>query len=434
MPLKKKFPGTPVTRNYHQDFISNLPQSLRVTILNYLPLRDAVKTSVLSSEWRYMWTKVPHLCFDELILEFPSGGDQLEFQNKCVRQILRVLLQHEGPITTFVLAIPELEFFPEMDSLMFFLAKSDVEDLTLEFEPGHNKLPSTFFKCQRLKAISLLSCLVHPPSDFIGFSQLLTILMLDVAIGSEQLQSFVACCPLLKSLHLRISSVYEALEIQASKLENFEFHSKLKSVSFKNTPLLKEVVIINHSDIEVEEKNALHGKSNLIEFFRSIPSLSVLHIDTHFIQFLAANGVLKRPSLTAVHLNTLILEGICLEKTEEMTCVLLMVRISPNLQCIMIRLCNCTGVAGQNPSLDSLDVEEFSDVKLDQLKRVELKYFTGTRNQMALAKLLLIKSPRLRKMIIKPHAKSCDEKQGFRILKKLIRLHRSSAAAKIIYG
>ncbi|CAH9103648.1 unnamed protein product [Cuscuta europaea] len=146
MPLKKKYSGTPVKRNYHQDIISNLPQSLRETILIHLPLRDAVRTSVLSSKWRYTWTKVPHLCFDETILRGSSGGDQLEFQNKYVRQILHVLLQHGGPITTFVLAIPELEIFPEMDSLMFFLSKSDVENLTVVFTSSHYKLPSTFFK------------------------------------------------------------------------------------------------------------------------------------------------------------------------------------------------------------------------------------------------------------------------------------------------
>ncbi|CAH9147549.1 unnamed protein product [Cuscuta epithymum] len=209
MPLKKKYSGTPVRSNYHQDIISNLPQNLRETILTYLPLQDAVRTSVLSSEWRYTWTKVPRLCFDETICPGSSGGDQWEFQNKYVRRILHVLLQHEGPITTFELAIPEMEIFPEMDSLMLFLSKSDVESLALMFKSGHYKLPSTFFKCQRLKSLYLMSCLVHPPSDFIGFSQLLTIDMFDVDIGSKPLESIIACCPLLECLKLDMSSIYD---------------------------------------------------------------------------------------------------------------------------------------------------------------------------------------------------------------------------------
>ncbi|CAH9082209.1 unnamed protein product [Cuscuta epithymum] len=183
-----------------------------------------------------------------------------------------------------------------------------------------------------------------------------------------------------------------------------------------------------------KEESALQMESNLIELFRSLPALRVLHFDNHFIQFLAASGVLKRPSLTAVHLNSLKLRRICLEKMREMSCVLFIVRISPNLEDIIIRLFNSTGAADLNPSLESLDVEEYSDVKLDQPRRVKLEGFTGTRNQMALAKLLLTKSPGLMKMIIKPNAEGCDERQGFLILKELIRLQRPSTVAEIIYG
>ncbi|CAH9103650.1 unnamed protein product [Cuscuta europaea] len=194
---------------------------------------------------------------------------------------------------------------------------------------------------------------------------------------------------------------------------------------------LRETILIHLPLRDAVRTSVLSSK------WRSLPALRVLHFDNHFIQqlkFLAASGVLKRPSLTAVHLNTLKLRKICLEKIGEMLCVLFIVRISPNLQDIIIRLFKSTGAADQNPSLESLDVEEYSDVKLDQLRRVKLEGFTGTRNQMALAKLLLTKSPGLVKMIIKPNAEGCDERQGFLILKELIRLQRPSAVAKIIYG
>ncbi|CAH9098865.1 unnamed protein product [Cuscuta epithymum] len=434
MPLKEKYCDTLMKRNDHQDIISNLPDSLRETILNYLPLQDAVRTSVLSSKWMYTWTKIPHLYFDGAIWPESSGGDQLELQNECVRRIFHVLLQHEGPITTLYLSIPDLEIYSEIDNLMFLLSNSDVEELTLLFWSGHYKLPSTFFKCQRLKSLCLYCCLVHPPSDFIGFSQLLTIDMYNVAIGSQQLESLIACCPLLEHLKLENFSEYEALEIQAPKLKYFKFIGELKYVCFKSTPLLEEIVILNDSHIQIVEESSLYRESNLIALFGSLPALSVLHFDTHFIQFSATSEVLKRPSLTAVHLNTLKLEGICLEKMGEMTGVLFIVRISPNLQDITIRLFNFTVAADQNPSLESLNVEEYLDSKLDQLRRVELKGFTGTRNQMALAKLLLIKSPGLKKMIIQPNVQFCDETKGFLILKELIRLPRPSTSAEIIYG
>ncbi|CAH9147557.1 unnamed protein product [Cuscuta epithymum] len=118
----------------------------------------------------------------------------------------------------------------------------------------------------------------------------------------------------------------------------------------------------------------------------------------------------------------------------EMASVLFIVRMSPNLQDIIIHLYNIVGTADQKPSPKSLDVEENSDVKLNQLRSVQFSGFTGTRNQMVLAKLLLTKSPRLNKMVIKPNTKQCNAKRGFSILKELIRLPRPSAAAEIIFG
>ncbi|KAJ0680368.1 putative FBD domain, F-box-like domain superfamily protein [Helianthus annuus] len=45
------------------DRISTLPQPVLETILCLLPTEDAARTSILSREWRYKWTKIPNLMF-----------------------------------------------------------------------------------------------------------------------------------------------------------------------------------------------------------------------------------------------------------------------------------------------------------------------------------------------------------------------------------
>ncbi|CAH9098866.1 unnamed protein product [Cuscuta epithymum] len=423
-------------KNCHHDIISNLPESLRETILTYLPLQDAVRTSVLSTKWRNTWTKISHLYFDETLWPGSSGGDKLELKSKCVRRILHTLLRHDGPINTLFLSISKLGIFPEVDNIMLILSKSDVEHLVLEFCSGKYILPSTFFKCQRLKHLSLCSCLFQPSSNFIGFSQLLTVEMIDVAMSSEQLESLINGCPLLEALTLKISPVCLTLDIQAPKLKYFEFISKLESVCFKNTPHLVEVVIVYDYDTRIIEwkETSLREESNLNELFKSLPALSNLRLGYTLPKFVSLIGLPERHSPTAVCLNTLVLEWICLERMGEMASVLFIVRMSPNLQDIIIHLYNIVGTADQKPSPKSLDVEENSDVKLNQLRSVQFSGFTGTRNQMVLAKLLLTKSPRLNKMVIKPNTKQCNAKRGFSILKELIRLPRPSAAAEIIFG
>ncbi|KAI8527431.1 hypothetical protein RHMOL_Rhmol12G0074900 [Rhododendron molle] len=57
------------------DIISNLPSTVTENILKGLPLRDAVRTSVLSSKWRYKWVTLPQMVFDNKF--FLKGWDKI---------------------------------------------------------------------------------------------------------------------------------------------------------------------------------------------------------------------------------------------------------------------------------------------------------------------------------------------------------------------
>ena len=57
-------------RNYTDkndiDIISNLPDCLLCHILSFLPIRDAIVTSILSTRQRSLWTLVPHDSSDDV--------------------------------------------------------------------------------------------------------------------------------------------------------------------------------------------------------------------------------------------------------------------------------------------------------------------------------------------------------------------------------
>ncbi|PRQ39153.1 putative F-box domain-containing protein [Rosa chinensis] len=85
------------------DKISNLPSGVTQQILSFLPIREAVRTSILSSNWRHKWAMVWHLVFDDqCVSDMMRGGIK---RTKTFENIVdHVLLLHSGSIDTFKLS------------------------------------------------------------------------------------------------------------------------------------------------------------------------------------------------------------------------------------------------------------------------------------------------------------------------------------------
>ena len=45
--------------------INNLPDPILQHILSYLSTKEAVRTSILSKRWKYLWTSIPKIDFNE---------------------------------------------------------------------------------------------------------------------------------------------------------------------------------------------------------------------------------------------------------------------------------------------------------------------------------------------------------------------------------
>lgn len=91
------------------DILSDLPNNVIENILIHLPLRDAVKTSVLSKKCRHNWVTLPHLAFDDTFLNKPP--------RELMLTIYQVLLLHQGPILKFTLSVPGVKSCPEIKHL-----------------------------------------------------------------------------------------------------------------------------------------------------------------------------------------------------------------------------------------------------------------------------------------------------------------------------
>lgn len=62
-----------------EDRISQLPDGILCHILSFLPIKCALATCILSSRWRFVWTSLPNLCFDERLHMRPVHGQHMGY-------------------------------------------------------------------------------------------------------------------------------------------------------------------------------------------------------------------------------------------------------------------------------------------------------------------------------------------------------------------
>lgn len=140
------------------DRLSNLPSDIAEKILSLLPIRDAVRTSVLSSNWRYKSAMLPHLVFDDECI--PT--DHYTFASI----VDHVLMSHIGPIHMFKLA-QEYLLFRDIDRWILHLSRNSVKEFILEKPCGDYQpsclMPACMFACQDLIRLHLYKCSLQPP-------------------------------------------------------------------------------------------------------------------------------------------------------------------------------------------------------------------------------------------------------------------------------
>ncbi|KAK6158601.1 hypothetical protein DH2020_005915 [Rehmannia glutinosa] len=189
------------------DFITNLPNNIIDNILGCLPLRDVVRTSILSREWRYKWTSCPDIVFDFWFDQMFLGGHKLE---PLIYQILKL---HKGPLLKFALQVPDLKSNPDIDQWVRLLPNNTLQDLTLHVSRGetHN-LTSHLFTFQHFRNLKLYNCVFDPIPGFKGFNKLVNLELQRVALCARNLredlvehgapEKLPVSLNMLKTLHL----------------------------------------------------------------------------------------------------------------------------------------------------------------------------------------------------------------------------------------
>ncbi|KAG9139805.1 hypothetical protein Leryth_020216 [Lithospermum erythrorhizon] len=394
------------------DLISALPDNLIQTILSMLPLRDAARTCILSRKWRCSWVKLPHLQLDA---SFWQESIQVESQDRAAKFaiiLFRILLLHQGPITSICLHIPELESPPEIHTLINFIVRNGVRKcVLLTFPGGHFKLDSSLFTCPTLNYLDLRSCEINLlPTTFERCSNLTTITLADVTISAQALKTLVSSCPFLCSLQLKVPVDIQCLEINAPKLVHFLYYY---SNSFQSS------VSVNYAQ----------RHQAILRLLGGFPLLKYLYLDYYCVKFLAADEFLTRLPGMLRFLKFINLANICLEDVEQFNSVLCLIRSSPGLRKLKIDLHRST-LNNNNNMENRRGEEDYSDLTINRLEEVEMSYVVGGRLDLEFIWILLARSPSLRKMKIGLTISNTFEK--LKIIKEMFMFPRAAPNVKVL--
>ncbi|XP_058080863.1 F-box/FBD/LRR-repeat protein At1g13570-like isoform X4 [Magnolia sinica] len=262
------------------DLISNLPVDAYNAILMCLPLRDAVRTSILSRKWRYRWASIPHLVFDGIKR---CAIDLADIVNG-------VLLVHNGPVHKFVCSYYVKAPY-HLDQWILFLSKNGIKQLTLGFLQHSYRVHSRLFSCQAPSDLHLTGCKINPPPAFEGFRGLRNLYLQRVCIANDELERLILKCPLLETLTLK--NCYSRLihfVINALNLRHLCLSGEFKDLQITNSPLLITAAIDLTRNIYGAEHLEQGGVCNLIKILGSLHHIEKLELQGYLLEVIPNAG------------------------------------------------------------------------------------------------------------------------------------------------
>ncbi|WMV28737.1 hypothetical protein MTR67_022122 [Solanum verrucosum] len=192
--------------------IGDLPNDILHRILENMPIKDVVITSILSKQWLHIWSTLPHLVFDHLFFDHVGAS--------AASIIRKILMQHTENIRGFHLISKSHTLLQsDVDQFIMFVSNHGVQKFTLDMDTdGKYVLPDSIFTCSTLTHLKLSRCIFNLPveAQFPNLVSLqLKLFSIDHPVGSNNATLILPmletlelmCCFNAHSVNLNIGSV-----------------------------------------------------------------------------------------------------------------------------------------------------------------------------------------------------------------------------------
>lgn len=265
-----------------KDMLHELPDEILSTIISMLSFKEAIRTSILSKSWRFVWISHPHLLFDAPNIfgsKIYVSSSQLQ-RREFIQQVDDVMGRRSKGLNFVSLAVHfhlGQDFGSHIDQWISIAIDKSVEEIDLDLSEGCSLVvdyeplkefklytfPCWLFAKQcTLKHLKLASCRLGSLQNPNNLTSLVTVELRDLKITDEELQNFLSACLFLENL-----SVNHCEELVYSK---FAFANlQLKRLSIKNCFRMESIIIYSENLV------MLNYEGQLVSFsFKNVPSLA----------------------------------------------------------------------------------------------------------------------------------------------------------------
>ncbi|KAL4562923.1 hypothetical protein LXL04_026954 [Taraxacum kok-saghyz] len=408
------------------DMISKLPDPILHLILSRLQsTEEVIRTSILSSRWRHLWTSVPSIDIDYSRRLNPNE----EFEkNKFEHFVSHVLSTNTLDLDTFRLHCTNYYNMSTIKQWIHVAITRKVKLIDLMFCPKDQLDYIEVPDCNSLRVLRLflLGHAIRVPK-LQGFSVLRVLELNSVQIfDGDLVTDLLKRCPLLKDLKLKNLVFSSHIQISCPKLAFLELTGYIGHFKYilKNLDKLKKAVINPNVSVSVSAYE-LMGHNNLRELFVGISRVKFLSINPLII--LKSIDAVSLPNLKTLELRTSI-------DNFPMDDVIKIVKHYPHLEALHLIIQDVVSYQRSNSfqfAYEKLDEVETMRILTRHLKRIEFLEFSGQNPSLNLARLLLLYGDALEEMVFSWGDKEKYPRKSTETMKKMSKFCKASSIVKV---
>ncbi|PKI56110.1 hypothetical protein CRG98_023500 [Punica granatum] len=389
------------------DRISDLPTHLMDQILVRLPIKEAVRTSILSTKWRYKWASIPELVFHNDLECHPIDGRRL------VDIVDHVLRSHVGPTVKFEACHEDVYDSRTINRWILRLSRMHIGEFVFYniHWKGH-RLSTRLFALRDLVHLQLSWCIIKLPVRFTGLRKLDSLELTSVSLTQDDIELLISSSPRLTKLRLHhLIDDVECLNISAPNLKVIDIWSSYQDINFQTPNCLFSVAVGLYRDSRHFKPRLNVSSRSLQGFLLDLPLTQTLKFKNCALKCFSEGHIpekLPQPCTQLKYLSFAIDFG----SPKEILTAFCLLRSCPNLEEVEFK-------------------EEYGSRKpFEQVKFLPFSNTGGLEAEIGLMKFLLVNSPGLKRIKVQV---SYYERVREVYLEKLVELPRASPQVRIIY-